>query len=947
MAPVPLLPFQRRVLDELLDEDALCIVARGLGLGRILAELARVCATPRALVFLVHASEQDEADLQRHLMQVRSGENADEAAELHVVKNDTNAVARGQLYRRGGLISVTSRILIVDLLNGVVPVELVTGVIVQNASRITAESIEAFVLRVVRQQNPAAFVKALSDAPEAFTLGFAPLEKTLKVLGLRHVHLWPRFHVDIQRDLSREAAPVVEVRLPQTRSMVELQQAVLDCLSATIGELCSATKLLDPESINVENSLFRYFDAMVKRQLNPHWHRLSARVRGMVGDLTLLRRVAELITAYDPVSLLEYLDALLLSSRPAPGALPGPAASWMASDSANILYAVARTRTFRKVAREQMPPQTQTQLRALGLPDTIVPVLEIPPKLELLAQILDEIGVANSATARSGAPAAAAAAGPVLVMADSGRECRMIRAFLASLHTHVEFNVSQEGDSGGDKLEQHPRMMVDMLRSFFRWKAQATGIRTGGGPSSPQTGAGAPASNSGGQLRRAPPAKRRRVRGASVAGMRLPRAPAEALEQETSDMAADLAASQLEPSGTAGPEFGAVEPTAPETGTGYLDDDDDEWADALCAFDESFGLLPGHETVVVHAYAGRKDVLAALQPTHVVLYDPSPAFIREVEMYQAQGGPLAQVYFLVYDSSLEEQRYLSAIRRECESFERLIREKATLVIPVDCGSVGAQAAASPANMLMRAIAARSQRNARSAPGVDDTPQSPRVVVDVREFRAPLPSLLHAAGFEVVPRTIDVGDYVLHDNLVVERKSLPDLIASLRSGRLFNQADAMTRHYSYAALLIEFEVNTSFSLQAIGGIGADIAVNSITSQLTMLVLAFPRLRIIWSCSPYETVNIFAELKRGALEPSVDKAVAVGQNDTGVEREAVYNQAPIAVLQSLPGVTLKNYQALARAFKNIRELAAATEADIAAAVGAEAAQKLHHFLHSKAK
>ncbi|KAJ2799456.1 DNA repair protein RAD16 [Coemansia helicoidea] len=924
MGPAALLPFQRRVLDELLDEDALCIVARGLGVGRILAELARACATPRALVFLVNASEQDEADLQQQLMQMRSGEQADEAARLRVVKNETNAAARGQVYRRGGLISVTSRILIVDLLNGVVPAELVTGVVVHNASRVTAESIEAFVLRVVRQQNPGAFVKALSDAPEAFTAGFAPLEKTLKVLGLRHVHLWPRFHVDVQQDLSLEAAPVVELRVPQTRSMVELQQAVLDCLSATIGELCSATRLLDPESINVESSLFRHFDAMVKRQLSPHWHRLSARVRGMAGDLALLRRVAELITAYDPVSLLEYLDALLLSSRPTAGAAPGPAASWMASDAANILYAVARTRTFRKVAREQLPPQTQTQLRALGLPDAIVPVLEVPPKLALLAQILDEIGVANSTAARSGA-----AAGPVLVMAESGRECRMIRAFLASLHSHVEFDVPQGGGGGaGSRTERHPRVMVDMLRSFFRWKAQATGIRAGGGAS-----AGPPASDAGAQRGRPPPTKRRRVRGASAAGARLPRAPAEALEQETSDMAAELAAD---------------EPAAPEGGSGYLDDDD-EWAAALGAFDESFGLLPGSETVLVHAYASRKDVLRALQPTHVVLYDPSPAFIREVEVYQARGGPLAQVYFLVYDNSLEEQRYLSAIRRERESFERLIREKATLVIPVGDAGAGVAAAASPANALMHTIAARSQRSARAVPGVDDAqpPQPPRIVVDVREFRAPLPSLLHMAGFEVVPRTIDVGDYVLHDNLVVERKSLPDLVGSLRSGRLFNQADAMTRHYGHAALLIEFEVNTSFSLQALGGITADIAVGSITSQLTMLVLAFPRLRIIWSASPYETVHIFAELKRGACEPSIDKAVAVGQDDAAVEREAVYSQAPIALLQALPGVTRKNYQLLARAFRSIRDLAAASEADIAEAVGADAAQKLHGFLHAEAK
>ena len=32
-------------------------------------------------------------------------------------------------------------------------------------------------------------------------------------------------------------------------------------------------------------------------------------------------------------------------------------------------------------------------------------------------------------------------------------------------------------------------------------------------------------------------------------------------------------------------------------------------------------------------------------------------------------------YFLMYDNSAEEQKYLSSIRRERESFERLIRER--------------------------------------------------------------------------------------------------------------------------------------------------------------------------------------------------------------------------------------------------------------------------------
>lgn len=59
----------------------------------------------------------------------------------------------------------------------------------------------------------------------------------------------------------------------------------------------------------------------------------------------------------------------------------------------------------------------------------------------------------------------------------------------------------------------------------------------------------------------------------------------------------------------------------------------------------------------------------------------------------------------------------------------------------------------------------------------------QVIVDVREFRSSLPSMLHEQGFEVVALTISIGDYIITPEMCVERKALPDLISSFNSGRL--------------------------------------------------------------------------------------------------------------------------------------------------------------------
>ena len=95
------------------------------------------------------------------------------------------------------------------------------------------------------------------------------------------------------------------------------------------------------------------------------------------------------------------------------------------------------------------------------------------------------------------------------------------------------------------------------------------------------------------------------------------------------------------------------------------------------------------------------------------------------------------------------------------------------------------------------------------------PSTPRLVVDVREFMSSLPSILHQSGFKLMPATIEVGDYVLSPDVCVERKAIPDLIGSLQSGRLYNQAEAMCRHYKIPILLIEFEREKNVSCRRSG------------------------------------------------------------------------------------------------------------------------------------
>ena len=71
--------------------------------------------------------------------------------------------------------------------------------------------------------------------------------------------------------------------------------------------------------------------------------------------------------------------------------------------------------------------------------------------------------------------------------------------------------------------------------------------------------------------------------------------------------------------------------------------------------------------------------------------------------------------------------------------------------------------------------------------------------------------------------LQVGDYILSPDICVERKSLSDLRQSFISGRLYNQAEAMSKYYKVPVLLVEFDGDKEFVLHGPSDITEDIKV----------------------------------------------------------------------------------------------------------------------------
>ncbi|TDZ21282.1 DNA repair protein rad16 [Colletotrichum orbiculare MAFF 240422] len=913
------LEYQQSLFQELRNEDELVILARGLGLMRLVTNLLHSYdAAGNNLIILVGAEDRENNWIGEALAEHAAISQSPNARGLTVVNTDFTSVgAREKMYARGGIFSITSRILVVDLLTNLLDTQKVTGLVVLHADRIVATSLEAFILRIYRQKNKFGFLKAFSDNPDPFSTGFSPLTTMMRNLFLKKASLWPRFHVTVAESLEgKKTAEVIELNISMSDAMRTIQNAVLECVEVSIHELKKGNTGLEMEDWNLDSALHKNFDVIIRRQLDPNWHRVSWKTRQIVNDLSVLRGMLQSVLTLDAVSFLQHLDTIHAAHSPPPGSTRQNQSPWLFLDAAQTIFETARQRVYAASSKAATADANIDSLR---------PVLEEQPKWAWLADVLTEI----DQSMYFDPPARDDSNGTILIMCGDTNTCRQLRDYLQTMHfkPKVEKDPSDEEEYDPDQPSA-AFMMRRKLRNYLRWKREFAQVNATLFSENQKALNGA-TDRSGQPLRGKPSNKRRRVRGGGATATTMGRSENGSIVQffeRPSEVEGLMAEVQIT-------EEEAVQ--KPEIIT-----------DPLENMEDYYQLYEMQDLVVVHAYDGDHDehVLEEVKPRYIIMYEPDAAFIRRVEVYRSSHNDRnVRVYFLYYGESVEEQRYLSGVRREKDAFTKLIRERASMSLVITVDPHGVE---DPQEAFLRTINTRIAGGGRLAA----TAQPPRVVVDVREFRSSLPSLLHGRSMIIVPCMLTVGDYVLSPNICIERKSINDLISSFKDGRLYAQAETMFQHYKNPMLLIEFDQNKSFTLEPFADLSGSLnsiaptnVSSDLQSKLVLLTLAFPKLRIIWSSSPYQTAEIFESLKAQEDEPDPIAAVRAGLDKDMKAEDQSFNLEPQEMLAAVPGVNPKNIMRLVLQTENMREVANLNERELEPIVGKEAGRQIFGFFN----
>ncbi|XP_046913244.2 DNA repair endonuclease XPF mei-9 [Dermatophagoides farinae] len=873
-----LLEFEHEALLNVLNQNSLTISSKGLLNDRLLFHLVRTYSNPCHLVFVIGTDEIEENSIlfqiDEYLTQ-RSIIDDEFERPKKISYASYKTQERHDMYLAGGVIFITTRILIVDMLTNRVPMSAISGIIIANAHRVLKDYYISFILRLYRLSNKTGFITALSQNASSFFGTFGQLEKSMRKLFVSHLYLWPRFQATILNSLtSRKQPKVSEFRIEMTPVMKEIQFSFLDLISSSIKELIKmenvgyffdSTNTDEERSLNTISVVANNFNKLIRLNLDSVWYNLSLKARRTIREIQLLKSLLFHLTELDSVTFYGEIKHQMDSYDPTIHTV-----DWLHRPAATTLYDLTAKRIFQQNSNGEK-----------------VFHVEINPKLEALIQHLKDIEqqIVNNKKDIHGDDKIV----DIIIVVENSYSIRQIERFL---------------DKGRDVVIEELKQKAELFANGKKIEIVSKVIKT-------------------------------------------------------------------------------------KSNTENDDDNDD--GDGIIEFEDQLTLtqllcpIESHETSIVrrhqsyqiHYYEwsndnncglGLKHLLQTLRPYYVIIYEAEMCVIRQIELYQALYGqpnePEIEVSFFVFDGSVEEQRYLRRLQVEKKSFEKLIQEKSRLPSHKENeGTVGEHpdlirgkpTLLHPDEYIER-INTRLGGMVNNQKKLSSSSSNSCVLIDLREFRSALPSFIHKIGIDLIPVTLEIGDYIITPECCIERKSIPDLLKSLSDGRLYSQTQIMTRHYRKSLLLIEFpEDSFSFNSRIWGNafLFSQISKESRPDplvQLSILTIQFPLLRLIWSPSPNFTADIINELKNGKDEPNKDKDIIRLnlEQDQQLPMECITDRFDIETkefLLCLPGITTQNVYCIMNEFKSIINLVEQSIEMLTEKMGSgHHAKLLYNALHS---
>ncbi|MFN3527665.1 MAG: ERCC4 domain-containing protein, partial [Candidatus Altarchaeaceae archaeon] len=307
---------------------------------------------------------------------------------------------------------------------------------------------------------------------------------------------------------------------------------------------------------------------------------------------------------------------------------------------------------------------------------------------------------------------------------------------------------------------------------------------------------------------------------------------------------------------------------------------------------------------------------------YVIFYEPIPSEIRTIQRRGRTGrGESGEIIILMTKGTRDEGYYWNAITKEkkMRAYLKKIKkdDKADNFIPKGQQSI--------------LTYVENDKNNKNENNNEN--KNIKIYMDVREKSAGLHKILREKCLIEI-KHLEVGDYILSEDVCVERKTGDDFLQSIVDKRLLEQGENLARNFRIPIIIIEGELDYS---------SRNIHPNAIRGIIAALICDFG-ISIIQTRDVQETAEIiYAIAKREQEEKK--KVVAL----RGEKKAYTLAERQRFVVESLPYVSAVLARRLLNKFKTISRIANASTKELMKVeeIGKKKAEEIYKVLHEEYK
>ncbi|TBU02083.1 ERCC4-like DNA repair endonuclease [Hamiltosporidium tvaerminnensis] len=289
-----LLEYEKEILKEANGKNYLLIMARGLGIEDIILQNIKMYLNSSSLVILLNLSLNEE----KYFFSFKN-------KYLHNLNENPMTIdKRKALYKTGGVFYVSSRILVTDILNEVIETTKISCFLINNAETLKENSTEEFIIYLFRERNSEGLIKAFTVFPHVIMSRFSGIQQILKVLRIKKVFIYPRFHKTIKKSLAKEIE-LNEIKFKLPSKHEEIQMMLIEVIQCLFKELKTYCKEID---FDYENILLYGFNKILKIISKKFESKLQ--IKRLIADLKNMKELYYLLFNVDFKYFYQYLKAI-------------------------------------------------------------------------------------------------------------------------------------------------------------------------------------------------------------------------------------------------------------------------------------------------------------------------------------------------------------------------------------------------------------------------------------------------------------------------------------------------------------------------------------------------------------------------------------------------------------------------------------------------------------